>query len=280
GVSTPHDYFNDSIAIGAFHAMKYGILTSNSGGNGGPGLATISNISPWSLSVAASTIDRKFFYEGPTRKQQGLRVGAVMQDGGAKDVAYSFPLPLSYLGTGEGSHILSYMNSTSNATATIYKSNEVNDTSAPYVVSFSSRGPNAFTPDALKGTIEWCHTTSFQGTSMACPHASGAAAYIKSYHPTWSPAAIKSALMTTASPMNAEINKDAEFAYGAGHINPLLGGFQWNSLGSELPLVCTFYLALGGTIASSIASASLAWDDGVYRVRSPITVYVALKRKP
>lgn len=38
----------------------------------------------------------------------------------------------------------------SNATATIYKSNEANDTSAPYVVSFSSRGPNAFTPDVLK----------------------------------------------------------------------------------------------------------------------------------
>jgi len=56
-------YFTDSISIGAFHAMRNGILASNSAGNRGPGLATITNFSPWSLSVAASTIDRKFFTE-------------------------------------------------------------------------------------------------------------------------------------------------------------------------------------------------------------------------
>ena len=54
------DYFDDAIAIGAFHSMKNGILTSNSAGNSGPFAGTVANYSPWSLTVAASTIDRKF----------------------------------------------------------------------------------------------------------------------------------------------------------------------------------------------------------------------------
>lgn len=37
----------------------------------------------------------------------------------------------------------------------------------------------------------------------------------------------------------------------------------------------SFALTIEGTIDSSIVSASLRWDDGIYQVRSPITVYVA-----
>ena len=57
------DYFKDTAAIGAFHAMKNGILTSTSAGNDGPRLVSVVSVSPWSLSVAASTIDRKFLTE-------------------------------------------------------------------------------------------------------------------------------------------------------------------------------------------------------------------------
>ncbi|XP_029130032.1 cucumisin [Cajanus cajan] len=56
---------------------------------------------------------------------------------------------------------------------------------------------------------------------MACPHVTAAAAYIKSFHPDWSPATIKSALMTTATPMSSALNPEAEFAYGAGQIDPI-----------------------------------------------------------
>lgn len=53
-------FFSDPIAIGAFHAMKRGILTTCSAGNDGPYTMTVENAAPWILTVAASAIDRQF----------------------------------------------------------------------------------------------------------------------------------------------------------------------------------------------------------------------------
>ncbi|KAK1264569.1 hypothetical protein QJS04_geneDACA011379 [Acorus gramineus] len=196
GGSPGTDYTVDPIAIGSFHAMRAGILTSASAGNEGPHKGTASNVAPWLVSVAASTIDR--------------RIVTWMDIGN---------LPTTSIRPEDGLHLLNYLNKTRNPVAKIFKSEQVVDETAPNVASFSSRGPNLITPDILKpdvsapglailaawspkGTVAPGDTRSVMyniesGTSMSCPHVTGAAVYIKSFHPTWSPAAIASAMMTT-----------------------------------------------------------------------------------
>lgn len=49
----------DPLAIGTFHAMEKGILTSHAAGNNGPSGATVSSVAPWVLTVAASSMDRR-----------------------------------------------------------------------------------------------------------------------------------------------------------------------------------------------------------------------------
>uniref|UniRef100_A0A1D1Y7R4 Cucumisin n=2 Tax=Anthurium amnicola TaxID=1678845 RepID=A0A1D1Y7R4_9ARAE len=114
------------------------------------------------------------------------------------------------------------------------------DSFTPRVAAFSSRGPSAALPAVLKPDIAApgvqilaAVKDSYEfmsGTSMATPHMSGVVALLKCLHPTWSPAAIKSAIVTTAStidqygiPIVAEgvPRKIADpFDYGSGNINP------------------------------------------------------------
>ncbi|XP_057773847.1 subtilisin-like protease SBT2.5 [Salvia miltiorrhiza] len=125
------------------------------------------------------------------------------------------------------------------------------------VATYSSRGPDLNnarleTADVLKPNImapgssiwaawtpnsvgdEYIKGQSFallSGTSMAAPHIAGIASLIKQKHPNWSPAAITSAMMTTANvtdlsgaPIAAQYtNKVAPatpFDLGAGLVNP------------------------------------------------------------
>ncbi|XP_006358407.1 subtilisin-like protease SBT1.7 [Solanum tuberosum] len=158
-------------------------------------------------------------------------------------------LPALFITFNDGTEILQYMNSTSEPTARIlFHGTIIGDKEAPVVAAYSSRGPSKATPGILKPDIigpgnnilaAWPtsvdyvkHTKStfniIQGTSMSCPHLSGVAALLKSTHPTWSPSAIKSAIMTTANTLNLanvpildERLLPADiFAIGAGHVNP------------------------------------------------------------
>ncbi|KAF9589641.1 hypothetical protein IFM89_026643 [Coptis chinensis] len=60
----PVTFSEDSIAIGAFHAMQRGILVSACPGKYGPHLKTLRNDAPWILTTGASTIDRQIISKG------------------------------------------------------------------------------------------------------------------------------------------------------------------------------------------------------------------------
>ena len=61
GSEAPSPYFEDAAAIGSFHAMRRGVLTSAGAGNAGVlDGGNVCNVAPWMLSVAASSIDRRF----------------------------------------------------------------------------------------------------------------------------------------------------------------------------------------------------------------------------
>ncbi|XP_040987909.1 subtilisin-like protease SBT3.5 isoform X1 [Juglans microcarpa x Juglans regia] len=115
-----------------------------------------------------------------------------------------------------GTQILFYIRSTGNPLVKLSPTKTiVGMPVSPKVAYFSSRGPSSIAPAILKPDITapganiLAATTAFDrsmdggyamrsGTSMATPHISGIVALLKALHPNWSPAAIKSALFTTA----------------------------------------------------------------------------------
>ncbi|KAI9196412.1 hypothetical protein LWI28_023716 [Acer negundo] len=193
--------------------------------------------------------------------------GSIMKNRPSDEIPPTVSLPASALFSKEYNAVLSYKNSTKNPLAEILKSETIKDSAAPIVTRFSSRGPNVIVPEILKPDISapglnilaaysaiapafdyssdegGVRYKIISGTSTACPHVTGTAAYVKTFHPEWSPSAIKSAIMTTASPMDPKETTDGEFAYGSGHINPLKAvdpGLVYETLKSDyIKMLCS-----------------------------------------
>ncbi|MES2116863.1 MAG: NF038120 family PEP-CTERM protein, partial [Pseudomonadota bacterium] len=181
-------------------------------------------------------------------------VGMVMVDNGAGLVAEVHAVPTIHVTAADGAQIQAYAQTPGASAAFGTFRIAIGTTPAPVMANFSSRGPNLFDPNVLKpdltapgvdilagvtpaltmaqradivnGTLvpppAWAF---YQGTSMSSPHVAGVAALLRQRHPGWSPAAVKSALMTSATPtfpdsITGMAQGTLPWGQGAGHLNP------------------------------------------------------------
>lgn len=216
-------------------------------------------------------------------------VGMVMIDNNAGLVAETHSVPTVHVSAADGAAIAAYAqqaNSTAAFTKFVIGTSSV---PTPVVASFSSRGPNMYDPNLLKpdlsapgvdiiagvtpelsqaqradvvnGTLvpptAWA---SYQGTSMSSPHVAGLGALLHQLYPTWSPAAIKSALMTTGTNtfsdgLAAPQAGTSPWGQGAGHVNPNGAtdpGLVYNATGADYKK----YMCGAGVTAQCTGGAS------------------------
>ncbi|KAJ0537237.1 putative cucumisin [Helianthus annuus] len=248
----------------AQHRLYPLIYAGNEGGDGySASLCLEGSLDPKSVKGKIVLCDRGInsrAQKGEVVKKAG-GIGMILANGvfdGEGLVADCHVLPATSVGASSGDEIRKYIMSASKSKSPpkatiIFKGTRINVRPAPVVASFSARGPNPESPEILKpdliapglnilaawpdkvgpsGLASDNRKTEFNilsGTSMACPHVSGLAALLKAAHPEWSPAAIKSALITTAYTVDnrgetmideSTGNSSTVMDFGAGHVHP------------------------------------------------------------
>ncbi|KAF6174544.1 hypothetical protein GIB67_017127 [Kingdonia uniflora] len=183
----------------------------------------------------------------------GMILANVVPDGEGL-VADAHVLPALQITESAGSHLLEYISANPNSRVRLsFRGTQLDVKPAPLVAGFSSRGPNIESPYIIKPDLiapgvnilaAWpdgvspselvsdprrSEFNSISGTSMSCPHVSGLAALLIGAHPNWSPAEIKSAMMTSAyaidlqgKPMveQSQFKVSTPWDMGSGHVNP------------------------------------------------------------
>ncbi|KAK1293870.1 Subtilisin-like protease [Acorus calamus] len=236
------------------------LTTARSGSRFNSAFCTVGSLDPTAVKGKIVLCERggvSRVSKGQTVKDAG-GAGMIVANTGIEGeglVADAHVLPALAIGEMGGYAVHSYISSTANPTATFaFHGTRLGVRPAPVVAAFSARGPNAesqyvIKPDLIAPGVNilaaWPdevgpsglpsdgRRTEFNilsGTSMACPHVSGLAALLKGAHPDWSPAAIKSAMMTTAyvrdnsgRDVTEESHGKASSVWdlGSGHVDPV-----------------------------------------------------------
>jgi minor extracellular serine protease Vpr len=209
--------------------VDVGALTGTNGGpvdrrlcgpENDPNNETKTFLRPGSLNgdIALGSRGHCTFVSKAIRAQQAGAIGLVLVDNrfdGPGPIPIPLPLPAGMISDLDGANLRAYL-APKGGVANVTIGNAVQRVEtgrSGIVTSFSAGGPTAFEhllkPDLsapggqiLSSTLpEATGGSAFlvlDGTSMAAPHVSGAAALLLQLHPTWSPRQIKSSLMSTA----------------------------------------------------------------------------------
>ena len=180
------------------------------------------------VSRGACTFDSKV-----ERARRAGASGIVLVDnrsGEANFIGVVLAIPGGMISDLDGATLRAYL--AAHGGRTTFRATAVNDPReiqtgrSGVITSFSSAGPTNFDhklkPDVaapggqiLSSTLREFAGSDFavfDGTSMAAPHVSGAAALLLQQHPQWSPGQVKSALMTSAAPAWGDTARTKEAA--------------------------------------------------------------------
>lgn len=236
--------------------------------------------------------------------QEAGGVGMVLVNTSVNSLNADFHVvPAVHLAVTDRAAVKAYA-ATAGATAKINPATVDIAAAAPFTSSFSSRGPSAASggvllkPDLIAPGSDILAAVAppgnggrsfdvYSGTSMSSPHVAGLGALFKELYPSWSPMAIKSALMTTGGDVLDGPNTHplVIFRQGAGHVRPMAAtnpGLVFDSTfadwlgflcGTQLP--ASFCTSAGVPVLQpqnlNVASIALGAMPGVQTLKRRVT---------